>query len=254
MIDLGLSITSLALRNRHSGVGSLSPLIWFDPSDKGTLFQDAAGTIPVTASGEPVGRMNDKSGNGHHAVQSINANRRPTFFEDANGRRYLNFDGIDDELSAGALPFSEDATNVTAFRLNSFNAAHPHVISNRISGPSNYRHRQPLVSLQNGTTLVRAAWGALSSSVSVGQSPIGLDMVLSSWTTGTDRNINANGIAKDYSVAEPIADGGSGPFEISGGNRAAMRFYGTFQANRKLSDDEIALVRRRFSALSGGRA
>jgi hypothetical protein len=34
---------------------------WYDPSDLSTLFQDSAGTIPVTASGQPVGLMLDKS-------------------------------------------------------------------------------------------------------------------------------------------------------------------------------------------------
>lgn len=34
---------------------------WYDPSDMSTLFQDAAGTTPVTASGQPVGLMLDKS-------------------------------------------------------------------------------------------------------------------------------------------------------------------------------------------------
>lgn len=43
---------------------------WYDPSDLSTLFQDAAGTTPVTAVGQPVGRMLDKSGNGNHATPS----------------------------------------------------------------------------------------------------------------------------------------------------------------------------------------
>lgn len=34
---------------------------WYDPSDLTTLFQDAAGTTPVTADGDPVGLMLDKS-------------------------------------------------------------------------------------------------------------------------------------------------------------------------------------------------
>jgi len=34
---------------------------WYDPSDISTLFQDAAGTTPVTASGQPVGLILDKS-------------------------------------------------------------------------------------------------------------------------------------------------------------------------------------------------
>ncbi len=34
---------------------------WYDPSDRSTLFQDAAGTTPVAAAGDPVGLMLDKS-------------------------------------------------------------------------------------------------------------------------------------------------------------------------------------------------
>ena len=34
---------------------------WYDPSYLSTLFQDSAGTTPVTASGQPVGLMLDKS-------------------------------------------------------------------------------------------------------------------------------------------------------------------------------------------------
>ena len=47
----------------------------FDPSDLSTLYQDAAGTIPVTAVEQPVGKMLDKSGNGNHATQSVTASR-----------------------------------------------------------------------------------------------------------------------------------------------------------------------------------
>ncbi|WP_420229036.1 hypothetical protein ACOBWA_08420 [Psychrobacter sp. ER1] len=35
--------------------------VWYDPSDLTTLFQDAAGTTPVTKDGDPVGLMLDKS-------------------------------------------------------------------------------------------------------------------------------------------------------------------------------------------------
>lgn len=34
---------------------------WYDPSDMGTMFQDAAGTVPVTAVGQAVGLVLDKS-------------------------------------------------------------------------------------------------------------------------------------------------------------------------------------------------
>lgn len=50
---------------------------WYDPSDMSTLFQDAEGTTPVTALGQPVGRMLDKSGRGNHITQATAA-ARPT--------------------------------------------------------------------------------------------------------------------------------------------------------------------------------
>ena len=34
---------------------------WYDPNDLRTMFQDSAGTIPVTAAGQPVGLLLDKS-------------------------------------------------------------------------------------------------------------------------------------------------------------------------------------------------
>ena len=63
-----------AFKSRLNGTG-LKPLVqyikdlfnnneqgvWYDPSDLTTLYQDAAGTIPVTAVEQPVGLMLDKS-------------------------------------------------------------------------------------------------------------------------------------------------------------------------------------------------
>ena len=75
----------LVLLNRRR-IGGFNPrailagstaLVWLDPSDLTTLFQDAAGTTPVTAPGQPVGRILDKSGNGFHATAS--GTSRPTY-------------------------------------------------------------------------------------------------------------------------------------------------------------------------------
>lgn len=64
--------------------------VWYDPSDKSTLFQDVAGTIPVTKDGDPVALMRDKSGNGNHATQSVST-ARPVY-------KGLYYDGVDDSL------------------------------------------------------------------------------------------------------------------------------------------------------------
>lgn len=74
------------------GVGG----IWYDPSDLSTLFQDDGGTIPVTADGDPVGLILDKSGNGKHASQ-VTAGLRP-FYKTAGGLKWLLFDGTDDTM------------------------------------------------------------------------------------------------------------------------------------------------------------
>lgn len=57
--------------------------VWYDPSDLSTLFQDSAGTIPVTGTEQPVGLMLDKSGNGNHATQPT-ASKRPVLSSRVN--------------------------------------------------------------------------------------------------------------------------------------------------------------------------
>jgi len=86
-----------------SVVSAWSPLrlpnlkLWLDPSDLSTLFQDYLGTIPVTADGDPVGLILDKSGLGYHASQSIST-RRPKYRTDGI-LHWLESDGVDDVLS-----------------------------------------------------------------------------------------------------------------------------------------------------------
>lgn len=80
--------------------------LWYDISDLTTLFQDAAGTTPVTADGDPVGRINDKSGNSFYCSQST-ASARPTYKTDGT-YHWLLFDGgdfldISNNLWSGAI-------------------------------------------------------------------------------------------------------------------------------------------------------
>lgn len=50
----------------------------YDPNDLTTMFQDAAGTIPITGAGQAVGLIKDKSGRNNHAFQTTSA-ARPIF-------------------------------------------------------------------------------------------------------------------------------------------------------------------------------
>lgn len=80
---------------------------WFDPSDIATLFQDDAGTIPVTAADQPVGLMLDKSGNGNNATQ-VSPALRP-FLRFVGGLLYLEFNGVDSFMVTSVIDLS--ATN-----------------------------------------------------------------------------------------------------------------------------------------------
>lgn len=109
-------------RRRHSGIalslasqvatllaGFSGPKLWLDPRDKSTLQQDAAGATPVTAAGDPIGRIMDKSGAANHATQTTAASR-PLW-----QTTYAGFDGTDDSWTTASINFtSTDKVSVIA--------------------------------------------------------------------------------------------------------------------------------------------
>lgn len=118
---------NFTLTTTASAAGMTSPTSFFtsaergivwDLSDLASLSQDKEGTIPVTAAGQVVGRIADKSINGFHWLANANDTTRPTYQVDAEGKPYLQFDGTNDQLFAqpvvqtvieantGQLPFS----------------------------------------------------------------------------------------------------------------------------------------------------
>ena len=86
---------------------------FYDPNDLSTMYQDAAGTVPVTAVGQPVGLIRDKSGRNNHAYQTVSASR-PTLSSRVNlltgtdkltSWSIVNIDKVDNTLKAvGGTP------------------------------------------------------------------------------------------------------------------------------------------------------
>lgn len=85
MLSLKMSVGSTTLNPRS--YGSYSPYslfstgengVWLDPSDLTTMFQNTAGTVPVTAAGQPVGLILDKSKNLVLGPEIIDINNLPT--------------------------------------------------------------------------------------------------------------------------------------------------------------------------------
>jgi hypothetical protein len=98
----------MSMRSTFSAI-DLAPLVWYDPSDITTLWQDAARTSRVTASGQTVGCIDDKSGNGHHMMQATAA-KRPIYTE-SSGLRFLSMDGVDDEMGMAGNTATLSATH-----------------------------------------------------------------------------------------------------------------------------------------------
>ena len=135
-----LSAISLAItRIDRAGAAGFSPLslfasgevgAWYDPSDLSTMFQDSAGTTPVTADGQPVGLILDKSGRGNHASQATTA-ARPLYKTDGT-YHWLKFDGVDDTLSTAAIDLTgTDKISVFAgVRKTSGTPAYQNIVEN----------------------------------------------------------------------------------------------------------------------------
>lgn len=74
---------------------SLSPFAWWRVVP-GSIWQDTAGTTAAAVDGDPVGRVDDLSGNARHLLQSTAA-ARPVY-RTSGGLHWLEFDGVDDRL------------------------------------------------------------------------------------------------------------------------------------------------------------
>jgi hypothetical protein len=93
-----MNMPLVLLNRRRRGSVAFSPVslfaasepgVWYDPSDLTTMFQDTAGTTPVTTPGQTVARINDKSGRGNNATQATTASRPTYGIVPLGGRRNL---------------------------------------------------------------------------------------------------------------------------------------------------------------------
>lgn len=91
----------------------LLPAAWWDASDLGTLWQDTGATTPVTADGQPVARVNDRSGAGRTVTQGT-SDARPAYHSDGS-KHWLLFDGVDDALALASSYTTPDGNWCVAY-------------------------------------------------------------------------------------------------------------------------------------------
>jgi len=221
---------------------------WYDPSDIDTLFQDSAGTTPVTTAGQPVGLMLDKSGNGNHATQAASS-KRPTYTE-GGGLSWLAFDGVDDamEIQNAAFSFTGDQSVWVAAKHDTGTGGYIYLMGGNDKGylfvTEKSTNRMRFIPITNGT-------GAVSTSV-IGTSPI---VFGGAWDRSSgDISLRENGV--EYTASKTPADVTVPVVTLLGGgnpNGASWdgNIYGAVIVNNLTTASETGEVEAYLAAKSG---
>lgn len=215
---------------------------WYDPSDLSTLWQDSARTVPVTAHGDPVGAIDDKSGNGNHAIQA-SAGLRPLYQDDASGR-YLLFDGVDDWLRNSAAELIQPWDRISAVRMVTHTSGD--LIFGEGIAPSTGRLRQdspsPTIDIYDGiafaaanTDLATGVNGVVTERRDGANSRLAINN--NAYTTGDSGTTGVNGLT----IAASRTGGGNGH----------IRFYGMVMRAGTLTEIEIADIRGWYGDKAG---
>lgn len=117
----------LAMRHvgRQSGIFSPASIpgmvALYDWSDISSLWQDTGRTSAITANGQTIKGVTDKSGSGNHLSEATNG---PTW-ESAgqNGRGTAKFDGVNDQLRCAGFTQAQPLTIFYAVQLVAFAGA-----------------------------------------------------------------------------------------------------------------------------------
>lgn len=101
------------------GGGILEPILenlvsWHDADYAAGLWQDSARTTPATANSDPVGAMDDRSGNNRHVTQATGANRFVLATNALNGKNVVLSPAANTFLKNGSYPDFGDNYTVYA--------------------------------------------------------------------------------------------------------------------------------------------
>lgn len=243
-----IAVGAIAASRRRSGNGSFDPATlfasgetggWWDPSDFSTMWQDVSATIPVTAAGQNVARIDDKSGNGNNLTRPETASQ-PTLRQDAGGNWYLEADDSNDNLVKSFSPaIAQPFTRMGAIQQDGWT-----------SGRRMYSdgHFLPTFLYQN-TSTPRLQMNAGSNGPFTDAATIGTPVVLTEFYSGASSTLTVN----DGTAATGNAGtNGQNAFQLfSNGAAAIGRNYGFIIINRALTVDELDELRQFFADKAG---
>lgn len=213
----------------------------YDPNDLSTMFQDSAGTVPVTGAGQPVGLIRDKSGRGNHAYQTNSASR-PILRQNAiTGAYYLEFDGVDDRLVTGSFPSMGSAT--TIFVGSYCSKATTAAIAAR--GAVGYLYQMsgtvavqsvsnPITLAQSGNTVITAKYAASGTGVTLKANNLS--------------STNPNTAERGFRVSNPLA---VGAFDSNGAAPFLGHIYSLIGVSKLTTNEESIVIEREIAKRTG---
>jgi hypothetical protein len=213
--------------------------IWLDPSDLSTMFQDVNAAVPA-AIGMPVGRINDKSGGGYNLGQG-SATARPVLQQDAGGRLYLQFDGLNDRLVSGSIALGSGWDRVSAVRQASWSTGRRIFSGGGTAGILQQSAASPGLALFNG-----------SLTAANNEAGVGAAAVLFERHAGASSLLGVNeGAAVAGNSGGNQATSLSVGADPAGSNPAAFHLYGLCLVKAALGEAQLAALKSFFAAKAG---
>ena len=231
---------------------------FYDPNDLSTMYQNAAGTIPVTTAGQPVGLIRDKSGRNNHAFQT-NSTSRPILRKNAvTGANYLEFDGSDDFLQTDSIDFTA-TDKVSLFAgVRRLSDAGVSTIAEFSANSALNTNSFYIVVLSNGAPQFNSRGSGNSATVSSQRFPAPASVVISSVgdISGKVSKIRANSGGYTVNVGnQGTGNYGNYPLYIGRRGGAGLPFnghiYGLIGIGKLVSDNEIVNIEKELAKRVG---
>jgi hypothetical protein len=216
---------------------------WYDLSDSSTLWQNTAASTPVTSAGQPIARVNDKSGNGNNWIRLSTDAQRPVW----NGSDALETDGINNWLYS-SMAWSSAWTIVAALRgLDANNSA------------TSLLGRGSFNKLGGLSTTNKLNWFANAAGNQVvlegAADPTAAPFVFSTRRVSDALQNFGYNAQKFVQTVAPTATQQTwltiGAQDAFGVGKRAVRCWQFLAINRALTDDELINVERQFAAKAG---
>lgn len=200
----------------------------WDMGDMSTLFQDTAGSTPITAVTQPIGRVNDKSGLGNHATQPT-AGSRP-LYQVVSSYGCAKFDAVDDALLFPAITFGGAFNTFVAGKVTSGTQG----IHLWRTVDSSYGYWGAYASASGLPPNQVTGVGSPSYAVNgVALSPVTRGQLYSQ-ISGVDSVTETTGIVLSAETALQFSGYGAGSFNFQGNAHRVLMISGTLTAGEKL--------------------